>query len=36
MRNVYDVGAQKNGYKIKELNYQEGDVAGIKPLTLGN
>jgi peptide chain release factor 2 len=25
---------QKNGFKIKELNYQEGDVAGIKTVTL--
>ena len=24
----------KNGYKLKELNYQEGDVAGIKTVTL--
>jgi peptide chain release factor 2 len=23
---------EKYGYKIKELNYQEGEVAGIKPL----
>ena len=30
---VYDVG-QKNGWKIKELNYQSGDVAGIKTVTL--
>ncbi len=26
--------AEKNGYKVKELNYQEGDVAGIKTVTL--
>lgn len=25
---------QKNGYKIKELNYQSGDVAGVKTVTL--
>jgi len=28
--------SEKNGYKIKELNYQEGDVAGIKTVTLEN
>ena len=22
---------RKQGYKIRELNYQEGDVAGVKP-----
>jgi peptide chain release factor 2 len=26
--------AEKNGYKVKELNFQEGDVAGIKTVTL--
>ncbi|MDA7580195.1 MAG: peptide chain release factor 2 [Crocinitomicaceae bacterium] len=31
---MYTMWAQKNGYKIKELNYQEGDVAGIKTVTL--
>jgi hypothetical protein len=30
---VFDVG-KKQGYKIKELNFQEGDVAGIKTVTL--
>jgi peptide chain release factor 2 len=25
---------QKNGYKLKELNFQEGDVAGIKTVTI--
>ncbi len=31
---MYMMWAQKQGYKIKELNYQEGDVAGIKTVTL--
>lgn len=31
---MYIMWAQKNGYKVKELNYQEGDVAGIKTVTL--
>ncbi|WBU88890.1 peptide chain release factor 2 [Cellulophaga omnivescoria] len=31
---MYLMWAEKNGYKIKELNYQEGDVAGIKTVTL--
>ena len=31
---MYIMWAEKNGYKIKELNYQEGDVAGIKTVTL--
>jgi len=31
---MYTMWAQKNGYKIKELNYQDGDVAGIKTVTL--
>lgn len=26
--------AERNGYKVRELNYQEGDVAGIKTVTL--
>lgn len=26
--------AERNGYSVKELNYQEGDVAGIKTVTL--
>lgn len=25
---------RKNGYKVKELNYQDGDVAGVKTVTL--
>jgi hypothetical protein len=28
--NVHHVGG-KTGYKIRELNFQEGDVAGVKP-----
>ncbi|MFT7344607.1 MAG: peptide chain release factor 2 [Lentimonas sp.] len=31
---MYLMWAQKNGYKVKELNYQGGDVAGIKTVTL--
>ncbi|SHI48374.1 bacterial peptide chain release factor 2 (bRF-2) [Aquimarina spongiae] len=31
---MYLMWAEKRGYKIKELNYQEGDVAGIKTVTL--
>lgn len=31
---MYTMWGQKNGYKIKELNYQAGDVAGIKTVTI--
>ena len=31
---MYLMWAEKAGYKIKELNYQEGDVAGVKTVTL--
>ncbi len=31
---MYMMWSQKQGYKIKELNYQGGDVAGIKTVTL--
>jgi peptide chain release factor 2 len=31
---MYVMYAEKSGYKVKELNYQEGDVAGIKTVTL--
>jgi peptide chain release factor 2 len=31
---MYQMWAEKNGYQLKELNYQEGDVAGIKTVTL--
>lgn len=31
---MYMMWAQKNGYSVKELNYQDGDVAGIKTVTL--
>ena len=31
---MYVMYAEKNGFKVKELNYQEGDVAGIKTVTL--
>ena len=31
---MYMMWSEKNGYTVKELNYQEGDVAGIKTVTL--
>jgi len=31
---MYSMWGEKNGYKLKELNYQEGDVAGIKTVTI--
>jgi peptide chain release factor 2 len=31
---MYMMWAEKNGYKVKELNFQSGDVAGIKTVTL--
>ena len=31
---MYMMWAEKSGYKVRELNYQEGDVAGIKTVTL--
>jgi peptide chain release factor 2 len=31
---MYFMYAEKSGFKIKELNFQEGDVAGIKTVTL--
>ncbi len=31
---MYIMWSEKQGFKIKELNYQEGDVAGIKTVTL--
>lgn len=31
---MYIMWAEKQGYKIRELNFQEGDVAGIKTVTL--
>lgn len=31
---MYTMWAEKNGYKLKELDYQDGDVAGIKTVTL--
>ena len=31
---MYLMWASKNGYKTKELNYQPGDVAGIKTVTI--
>lgn len=31
---MYMMWAQKNNYKVKELNFQAGDVAGIKTVTL--
>jgi peptide chain release factor 2 len=34
MMRMYLMWAEKQGYKVKELNYQEGDAAGIKTVTL--
>lgn len=34
LERMYTMWGQKNGYKLKELNYQSGDVAGIKTVTL--
>lgn len=31
---MYNMWAEHNGYKVKELNYQDGDVAGVKTVTL--
>jgi len=31
---MYLMWSEKNGFKVKELNYQAGDVAGIKTVTL--
>lgn len=31
---MYLMWGEKNGYKVKELNFQEGDVAGIKTVTI--
>ncbi|MEX0998057.1 MAG: peptide chain release factor 2 [Flavobacteriaceae bacterium] len=31
---MYMMWAEKNSFKVKELNFQEGDVAGIKTVTL--
>ena len=31
---MYIMWAEKNKYKVKEINYQSGDVAGIKSVTL--
>lgn len=31
---MYLMWAQKHGYKVKELNFQSGDVAGVKTVTL--
>lgn len=31
---MYSMWGTKNGYKLKELNYQAGDVAGIKTVTI--
>ena len=31
---MYLMWADKQGYKVKELNYQDGDVAGVKTVTL--
>lgn len=34
LHRMYIMWAEKNGYKTEELNYQEGDVAGIKTVTI--
>ena len=34
MMRMYMMWAEKSGYKLRELNYQEGDAAGIKTVTL--
>jgi len=31
---MYLMYAESSGFKVKELNYQDGDVAGIKTVTL--
>lgn len=31
---MYQMWGDKNGFKMKELNYQEGEVAGIKTVTM--
>jgi len=31
---MYNMWAEKNGYKLKVLDYQDGDVAGIKTATI--
>jgi len=31
---MYTMWSEKQGYKLRELNYQEGEVAGIKTVTL--
>ena len=31
---MYMMWGEKNGYKVKEINYQEGEVVGIKTVTL--
>jgi protein subunit release factor B len=31
---MYMMWAEKNGYKVTEQDYQEGEVAGIKSVTL--
>lgn len=31
---MYIMWGEKNGYKVKEINYQEGEVAGIKTVTI--
>jgi peptide chain release factor 2 len=31
---MYLMWAEKNGYKVRELNFQAGDVAGVKTVTL--
>lgn len=32
---MYLMWGEKKGYKLTELNFQEGDVAGVKTVTIG-
>lgn len=34
LQRMYLMWAEKHGYKVKELNYQAGDIAGIKTVTI--
>lgn len=34
LHRMYIMWGEKNGYKVKELDYQAGDVAGVKSVTL--
>ena len=32
---MYIMWGEKNGYKVKQINYKAGEVAGVKSVTLG-